>query len=392
MHQIHQPPARSVCCVSITSTTSHHASTHLQRSVLRLDRDDLISNQLQDPVHHRLKALQNLLVCKGHVAFLDAGFGELGFDPDIHRPLLPVVPEVGFYPILKVHDTFGVNLTRRFRPVRQLHLADLGAEDVGEVPVQGSGATRITRPGGALGDREGRLFLDLVRDQIDGTATAVHDKDRVVDLQVQQPRLGAEHGRGFRLGDQREAVVILVAQEAGLDGRRSCRSFAGVVPDGGHGQKVPDVALFSVEDLTQALLQLVAHGLSQLEQIIGGNIDFGLSWGKWGQVDGINVGVATQHELQLEPFDLLHAGLGVACGGERFGDVRTPPDDLLVLVVVEDGRDLQNESACDVSGSEVRAYFLLRLRAGAWPFDDDVLFGFGVGRESERNARERGTL
>jgi hypothetical protein len=84
---------------------------YLQKSVLRLDGDDLVPNELQNSVHHRLKALQDLLVCEGHVAFLDSSVRELSLDAHIHGPLLTVIPEVGLDSVLKVHDALGVHLT-----------------------------------------------------------------------------------------------------------------------------------------------------------------------------------------------------------------------------------------------------------------------------------------
>lgn len=100
-----------------------------------------------------------------------------------------------------------------------------------------------------------------------------------MDLDIQETGLGTEHGCGFRLGDQSQSVVILVAQEAGLNGGGTRCGLARIVPDGRHGQVVSDVTLLSVEHLTQRLLQLVAHGLSQVEKVIGGDIDLRLARG-----------------------------------------------------------------------------------------------------------------
>jgi hypothetical protein len=41
----------------------------------------------------------------------------------------------------------------------------------------------------------------------------------------------------------------------------------------------------------------------------------------------------------------LYAGLGIAGGGEGIGDIGAPANDLLVLIIVEDGRDLRGGEA-----------------------------------------------
>lgn len=184
--------------------------TYLERPILCLDGDDLISHQLQDAVHDRLKALEDFLVGEGHVAFLDASLGELSFDAHVDSPLLAVVTEVGFYPVLEVHDALGVHLAGRFGAVGQLHLANLGPQDIAKVAVQGRRAARIARAGGALGDGEGLLLLDLVGDQIDRTTAAIDNQDGIVDLEIQQARLGAEHGGRLGLSDEGQPVVVLV--------------------------------------------------------------------------------------------------------------------------------------------------------------------------------------
>lgn len=154
-------------------------------------------------------------------------------------------------------------------------------------------------------------------------------------LQVQQTGFGAEHGGSFGFGNEGEAVVILVAEEAGLDSSGSCCSLASIVPDSRHSEEVSNVALLSVENLTQTLLQLVTHCLSQLEEVVGGNVDFRFSGRKRREVDRVDVGVSGKHQLQLEPFHLLNTGLRVACRRQCIGNVRAPTDDLLVLIVVE---------------------------------------------------------
>ena len=159
-------------------------------------------------------------------------------------------------------------------------------------------------------------------------------------LEVEETGLGAEHGCGLWFGDQGEAVIVLVTQETSLDGSCSCRGLASIVPDSGYGEEVSDVALFSVENLSQALLQLIAHCLSQLEEVVGGDVDFRLSGRKGRKVDRIDVGVSGKHELQFEPLDFLDTRLGVASGRQSVRNVRTPADDLLVLIVVEDRGNL----------------------------------------------------
>jgi hypothetical protein len=84
--------------------------TYLQKSVLRLNGNDLVSNELQNSVDYRLEALQDFLVCESHVTFLDSSLGELGLDAHVHSPLLTVIPEVGLDSVLKVHDALGVHL------------------------------------------------------------------------------------------------------------------------------------------------------------------------------------------------------------------------------------------------------------------------------------------
>lgn len=153
-------------------------------------------------------------------------------------------------------------------------------------------------------------------------------------FEVEKTSLGAEHGCGFGFSDECKAVVVFVAEETSLDGGSSCRGLASIIPNGGDGEEVPDVAFLSCKDLTQRLLQVIAHCLSQLEQVVGSDVDFRLSWWKWREVNRIDVCVSAQHQLQLEPFHLLYAWLGVACRGEGVGNVRAPSDDLLVLVVV----------------------------------------------------------
>jgi hypothetical protein len=102
---------------------------------LRLNGDNLIPDELQNAIDHGLEALQNLLIRKRHVTLLDAGLGVLSLDTDIDRPLLAIVPEVGLYPVLKVHDALGVHLSSRLGAVGQFHLPNLRAQNVTKVSV-----------------------------------------------------------------------------------------------------------------------------------------------------------------------------------------------------------------------------------------------------------------
>lgn len=135
-----------------------------------------------------------------------------------------------------------------------------------------------------------------------------------------------------------------------MDGCCTGRGLASIVPDGGHSQVVSDVALLSVKDLAQRLLQLVAHRLPQVEEVVGSHVDLRLAGWQRGQVDGVDVCVPGEHELQLEPFDLLHARLGVACGCQCISDVGSPAHDLLVLVIVEHCGDLESVMLANIAG------------------------------------------
>jgi len=114
--------------------------TYLQHPVLRLNGNDLVPNQLENAVHHRLKALQNLLVCKGHISFFNARFRELSFNANIYGPFLSVIPEIRLDSVLEVHDAFGVDLARRLRPIRELHLPYLCPQNVRKVSIERGGA------------------------------------------------------------------------------------------------------------------------------------------------------------------------------------------------------------------------------------------------------------
>jgi hypothetical protein len=113
---------------------------YLKQSVLCLDGNDLVTNQLENTVHHGLETLQNLLIGKGHVAFLNARIREVRLNTNIDRPFLTVVSEVRLDTVLEIHNTLGVNLARSTGSIRKLHFANLGPQDVAEVAVK-SGRT-----------------------------------------------------------------------------------------------------------------------------------------------------------------------------------------------------------------------------------------------------------
>jgi len=222
----------------------------LERAILRLDSDDLIPDKLQDTVDHWLETLQDLLVGEGHVSLLDASLRELGLNTNINSPFLTVVPEISLDSVLEIHDALGVNTTGGLGSIRQLHFPDLCSKNVTEVSIERSRTTRVARTRRALGYCERALILDFVGDKIDSTTAAIDDEHSVVDLQIQETRLRTEQRCGFRFADQRQAVVILIAEETGLDGSGSGSSLSGVVPDSGHGKVVSDISLFAVEHFT----------------------------------------------------------------------------------------------------------------------------------------------
>lgn len=315
----------------------------LQSSVLCLDSDNLVADEFQNAVDDGLETLQDFLVGEGHETFLDTSLGEFSLDTDIDSPLLAVGAEISLDSVLKVHDTLGVDTASGLGTVGKLHLADLGSENVAKVAIKSGRTTRITRSSCAFGDGEWALLLDFISNQIDGTTTAIHNKDGVVDLEVKNTGLGAEESSSFGFGNQSQAVIVLISEESSLNGSSTGGSLASIVPNGGDGEVVSDVALFSVEHVTKGLLKSDSHSLAELEEVIGGDIDFGLARRQRRQVDGVDICVsAAEHELQLEPFHLLHAWLGVASWGKRIGDIGAPSDNFLVLIVVENGRDLSN--------------------------------------------------
>jgi hypothetical protein len=187
------------------------------------------------------------------VSLLDAGFGEFGFDADVDGPFLTIVAKVCLDSVLKVHDALCVDTSGHLGPVGQLHFSDFGAENVGEVTIERSRATRVAGTGRTFGHSEWRLLLDLVRDQIDGSATAIDNQDSIAHPQIEQPRLRAEHGGGLGFRDERQSIVIFVAQESSLDSGGARGGLAGIVPNGRHGQEVLDVGLLAGKDLSECL-------------------------------------------------------------------------------------------------------------------------------------------
>jgi len=111
---------------------------YLQCPVLCLDSNDLIPNQLQDPVHHRFEALQDFLIRERHVALFNTSLREFSLDTNVYSPLLAVVSEIGLYPVLEIHDALRVNFASRLRTVWQLHLPNLCTKDVTEITVERS--------------------------------------------------------------------------------------------------------------------------------------------------------------------------------------------------------------------------------------------------------------
>lgn len=332
------------------STETTDDENVLQGSVLGLDGDNLVADEFQNTVHDGLETLQDFLVGEGHETFLDTSLGEFSLDTDINSPLLTVGAEISLDSVLKVHDTLGVDTAGSLGTVGKLHFADLGSENVAKVAVKSGRTTRITGSSCAFGDREWALLLDFISNQIDSTTTAIHNKDSVVDLEVQNTSLGAEESGSFGFGNQSQAVIILISEKSSLDSGSTGSSLASIVPNGGDGEVVSDVALFSVEHVTEGLLESESHGLAELEEVVGGDIDFGLARRQRWQVNGVDICVsAAEHELQLEPFHLLHAWLGVASWGKRIGNIGAPSDNFLVLIVVEDGRDLSNWWSVSIS-------------------------------------------
>ncbi len=194
-----------------TKATNHEDV--LEGAVLGLDSDDLVADELEDAVDDRLEALQNFLVSESHVTFFNACLRELGLDTNINSPLLSVVPEVGLDSVLEVHDALGVHASGGLGAIGRLHLANLGPEDVAEVPVERGRTARVAGSGCALSDCERILVLDLVGDQIDRATTAIDNQDGVVHLQVQKTRLGAEQRGGLGLADEGQSVVVLIPRK-----------------------------------------------------------------------------------------------------------------------------------------------------------------------------------
>lgn len=312
----------------------------LQSSVLRLDSNDLVAYEFQDAIDNGLKALENFFIGKRHVAFLDTSLWEFSLDTNINSPLLAVVAEISLDSIFKVHDALGVYSAGSLGAFGQFHLADLGSQNVTKVAVEGGGTARISGSCSTLGDSERVLVFDFVCNQIDSTTTAVNNEDGVVHLEVEKTSLGTEEGSGFGFGNEGQAIVVFVAQETSLDSSSSSGGFASIVPDGGDGEIVSDISLFSVKHFTKCFLERGSHSLAKLEEIIGGHIDFGFARGQGRQVDRVDVGISAKHQLELEPLYLLHARLGIASWSESICNIRAPAHHFLILVVVQDSRNL----------------------------------------------------
>ena len=120
------------------------SDTYLEHAVLRLDCNDLIPNQFKNSVDDRLEALQDLLVCESHVAFLDRRLGKFGLDTNIHRPFLTVVSKVGLDSVLEIHYALGIDSSGGPGAVGKLHLSDLCTKNVGKVAIKCGRTARVT--------------------------------------------------------------------------------------------------------------------------------------------------------------------------------------------------------------------------------------------------------
>ena len=116
---------------------------YLEHSVLGLDGDDLVPDELENAVHDRFETLQDFFVRECHVAFFDTGVWEFGLDANVHGPFLTVVPKIGLDAVFEVHDAFRIHFPRRLRPIREFHFANLSAQDIAEVAVQCCRAARV---------------------------------------------------------------------------------------------------------------------------------------------------------------------------------------------------------------------------------------------------------
>ena len=157
---------------------------YLEHSVLRLDGNDLVPDELEDAIDDGFETLQDFLVRERHVAFFDTGVWEFGLDADVDGPFLAIVPEIGFDAVFEVHDAFRIHFPRRLRPVRKFHFADLGTQDVAEIAVECCRAARVAGACGALGHGERCFFFDFVGDQVDRSATTVDDENCVAYFEV----------------------------------------------------------------------------------------------------------------------------------------------------------------------------------------------------------------
>ena len=61
---------------------------------------------------------------------------------------------------------------------------------------------------------------------------------------------------------------------------------------------------------------------------------------EWWKVNWVDVGISTEHQLEFEPLDFLYAGFWISSWRQSISDIWTPANDLLVLIVVKDCRNL----------------------------------------------------
>ena len=107
-------------------TEATHDEDVLEYAVLGLNGNDLVADKFENAIYDGLETLQNLFVGEGHVTFFDTRVWEFGLNANIDSPFLTVVPEVGLYPVLEVHDTLRVDFAGGLGAVRKLHFPDLG--------------------------------------------------------------------------------------------------------------------------------------------------------------------------------------------------------------------------------------------------------------------------
>jgi len=89
--------------------------------------------------------------------------------------------------------------------------------------------------------------------------------------------------------------------------------------------------------------------LAEVEEVISRDIDLRLAWRERWKVNGIDVRITGKHKLEFEPLDLLDAWFGITGRCQSVCDIRSPADDFLVLIIVEDGRNLSRVSDLTVA-------------------------------------------